>query len=135
MKGRGMGMDALERDVAESIAERPLRHAALVHDLVYDRAAAPSRSIDPLIVARHRDNVVSDILDVAGRRMAEAEGNPILMRMMAQTAVSHAVERTHRAMMDLGHLTSAEERGALAGGRMLFAATIAEDVATVMARR
>ena len=113
-------MDA-RTHVADWAAAHPLAHAALVHDLVHDRTGLPRRGLDPMILARHREMVLRDLTEVVTTLAADGLG----VSAAAQQAVSHAIHIAHQDLVRLGHLATDGDAGALAGGRMLFAAAMA----------
>lgn len=114
-----------------AMAADPLRHAPLVHDLVQDRLARPARGLDPMIAARHGGRLMADVVVLAGR-LVPSGSDAVFIDATARTAVSYAIHHTHQMMMDMGHLHSPEERGALTTGRVLMASGMADATARAM---
>jgi hypothetical protein len=111
--------------VRTQVDRQPLRHAGLVSDLAYDRRGTPRRGIDPAIVSRHAVMVEDDLRGI----IDEAAPTAADRLSVAQSAASALVHHTHEHMIRCGHLMTDIDAGAVAGGRMLFAAAVAHRLA------
>lgn len=122
-------------DVVARLVERdPLRHAGIVHDLIFDRERGSRRALDPHLLKRH-GRTISMTMEEIGEEIMRAEvlvpvpksiPAPVLSRSRAQNAIALIIEHTHAKMIEMG-IASSEDRPALAVARAMFAAALAEE--------